>query len=142
MVDSFAVDRKIILTAGPAIDVPDAEKSLKSADTLAMKHGDFVTESSFRRSRMQVTAALAVRVPAAKVTRFTDELAALATVTGRSSGSEDVTPSYIDIQARLKVLRAEEEQFVTFLEKATMIKGMLAVREQLPIVRTGIDRAL
>ncbi|MHB8070904.1 MAG: DUF4349 domain-containing protein [Candidatus Cryosericum sp.] len=137
---SLTVDRKIIFTSDLTIDVSDAEQSLKNAETLAMKYGGFVAQSSLQRSDTQVKATAVLRVPAAKVSQVTDELAALGTVTGRSSGSEDVTSTYIDVQARLKVLRAEEEQLVAFLKKATTIKDMLAVQEQLRTVRTEIEQ--
>jgi hypothetical protein len=81
-----------------------------------------------------------LRVPAEKVNQLMDSLAELGTVTSRSSGSEDITSQYIDLQARLKVLRAEEEQLVTFLKKAADIKEMLAVQEQLRAVRTEIEQ--
>jgi hypothetical protein len=139
-VESSAVDRKIIFTASLTIDVLDAEKSFKDAETLATKYGGFVAQSSLQRTDTQVTATAVLRVPATKVTELMDELVALGMVTGRSSGSEDVTSTYIDIQARLKVLRAEEEQLVTFLKKATTIKDMLAVQEQLRTVRTEIEQ--
>lgn len=137
---SPTVDRKIIFTSNLTVDVSDAEQSLKNAETLAIKYGGFVAQSSLQRSDTQVKATAVLRVPAAKVSQMTDELAALGTVTGRSSGSEDVTSTYIDVQARLKVLRAEEEQLVTFLKKATTIKDMLSVQEQLRTVRTEIEQ--
>lgn len=139
-VTTSAVDRKIIFTARLAIKVLDAEASFKGAEALAIKHGGFVAESSLQRGDTQVTATAVLRVPAAKVSMLMGDLAGLGTVTGRSSGSEDVTSTYIDLQARLKVLRAEEEQLVTFLKKATTIKDMLAVQEQLRTVRTEIEQ--
>jgi len=135
-----AVDRKIIFTGRLAVKVLDAETSFKSAEALAVKYGGFVAESSLQRGDTQVTATAVLRVPAAKVSLLMDDLAGLGTVTVRSSGSEDITSTYIDIEARLKVLRAEEEQLVTFLKKATTIKDMLAVQEQLRTVRTDIEQ--
>lgn len=133
-------DRKIIFNASLALDVADAEKAFSDCEALAAKHGGFVAESSLRKSDTQVVATATLRVPSAKVAQLMTDLAGLGTVTSRSSGSEDVTSQYIDIQARLKVLRAEEEQLVGFLKKATNIKDMLAVQEQLRSVRTQIEQ--
>jgi hypothetical protein len=133
-------DRKIIFNASLALDVVDAEKAFSDCEALAAKHGGFVAESSLRKSDTQVVATATLRVPSAKVAQLMTDLAGLGTVTSRSSGSEDVTSQYIDIQARLKVLRAEEEQLVGFLKKATNIKDMLAVQEQLRSVRTQIEQ--
>lgn len=138
--DSTTADRKIIFTATLTVDVSDAEKAFRNAESLAAKWGGFIAQSSLRKGDTQVTAHLTLRVPAAKATQLIDELSALGTVTDRNSGSEDVTSAYIDVQARLKVLRAEEEQLTAFLKKATTIKDMLAVEEQLKTVRTEIEQ--
>src|SRR5450830_343489 len=133
-------DRKIIFNASLSLDVVDAEKAFSDCEVLAATYGGFVAESSLQKSDTQVLATAVLRVPADKATQLMNDLAGLGTVTSRSSGSEDVTSQYIDIQARLKVLRAEEEQLVGFLKKATNIKDMLAVQEQLRTVRTEIEQ--
>ena len=133
-------DRKIIFNASLSLEVVDAEKAFSSCETIAAKYGGFVAQSSLQKSDTQVLATATLRVPSARVTQLMTDLAGLGTVTSRSSGSEDVTSQYIDIQARLKVLRAEEEQLVGFLKKATNIKDMLAVQEQLRAVRTEIEQ--
>src|SRR5450759_3411118 len=133
-------DRKIIFTASLSLDVVDAEKAFSNCAILVAKYGGFVAQSSLQKSDTQVLATAVLRVPAAKATQLMNDLAELGTVTSRSSGSDDVTSQYIDIQARLKVLRAEEAQLVGFLKKATNIKDMLAVQEQLGSVRTQIEQ--
>ncbi|RIE16982.1 DUF4349 domain-containing protein [Candidatus Cryosericum septentrionale] len=133
-------DRKIIFNASLSLDVVDAEKAFSNCEILVVKYGGFVAQSSLQKSASQVLATVVLRVPAAKATQLMNDLAGLGTVTSRSSGSDDVTSQYIDIQARLKVLRAEEEQLVGFLKKATNIKDMLAVQEQLGSVRTQIEQ--
>ncbi|HEY5485837.1 MAG TPA: DUF4349 domain-containing protein, partial [Candidatus Cryosericum sp.] len=133
-------DRKIIFNASLSLDVIDAEKAFSDCEILVAKYSGFVAESSLQKSDTKVVAAATLRVPADKATQLMNDLAGLGTVTSRSSGSEDVTSQYIDIQARLKVLRAEEEQLVGFLKKATNIEDMLAVQEQLRTVRTEIEQ--
>jgi len=135
-----AIDRKIIFNASLSLDVVDAEKAFSDCEILVAKYGGFVAQSSLQKSDTQVLATAVLRVPAAKATQLMNDLAGLGTVTSRSSGSDDVTSQYIDIQARLKVLRAEEEQLLGFLKKATSIKDMLAVQEQLSSVRTQIEQ--
>jgi hypothetical protein len=135
-----AIDRKIIFNASLSLDVVDAEKAFSDCEILVAKYGGFVAQSSLQKSDTQVLATAVLRVPAAKATQLMNDLAGLGTVTSRSSGSDDVTSQYIDIQARLKVLRAEEAQLLGFLKKATSIKDMLAVQEQLSSVRTQIEQ--
>ncbi|WP_279386284.1 DUF4349 domain-containing protein [Candidatus Cryosericum hinesii] len=129
-----------MFNASLSLDVVDAEKAFSDCEILVAKYGGFVAQSSLQKSDTQVLATAVLRVPAAKATQLMNDLAGLGTVTSRSSGSDDVTSQYIDIQARLKVLRAEEAQLVEFLKKATNIKDMLAVQEQLGSVRTQIEQ--
>jgi len=110
-------DRKIIFNANISLDVADAEKALGSCELLAARYGGFVAESSLVKSDTKVIATATLRVPAGKADQLVSDLAGLGAVTSRSSGSQDVTSQYIDIQARLKVLRAEEEQLVGLPEK-------------------------
>ncbi|MCE5192871.1 DUF4349 domain-containing protein [bacterium] len=133
-------DRKIIFNANMSLDVTDAEKALGSCELLAARYGGFVAESSLVKSDTRVIATATLRVPADKTDQLVSDLAAFGTVTSRSSGSQDVTSQYIDIQARLKVLWAEEEQLVSFLKKTTDVKDMLAVEDQLAAVRTEIEQ--
>ncbi|MCX6085464.1 MAG: DUF4349 domain-containing protein [Caldiserica bacterium] len=135
-----ATDRKIIFNASLSLDVVDAEKAFSNCEILVAKYGGFVAQSSLQKSDTRVVATATLRVPADKATQLMNDLAGLGTVTSRSSGSEDITSQYIDIEARLKVLRAEEEQLVGFLKKAVDIKDMLAVQEQLRSVRTEIEQ--
>ena len=135
-----ATDRKIIFNASLSLDVVDAEKTFSDCEILVAKYGGFVAQSSLQKSDTQVLATAVLRVPSARVTELMNGLVGLGTVTSRNSGSDDVTSQYIDIQARLKVLRAEEVQLVGFLKKATNIKDMLAVQEQLRTVRTEIEQ--
>ena len=133
-------DRKIIFTASLSLDVVDAEKAFSNCEIFVAKYGGFVAQSSLQKSDTQVLATAVLRVPASRATELMNSLAGLGTVTSRSSGSDDITSQYIDVQARLKVLRAEEQQLVGFLKKATNIKDMLAVQEQLRTVRTEIEQ--
>jgi len=133
-------DRKIIFNANVSVDVVDAEKAFSDCEILVARYGGFVAQSSLQKSDTRVVATATLRVPADKATQLMNDLAGLGTVTSRSSGSEDITSQYIDIEARLKVLRAEEEQLVGFLKKAADIKDMLAVQEQLRTVRTEIEQ--
>lgn len=137
---STTVDRKIIFNASLSVEVEDAEKALTACTSIAAAQGGFIAQSSLQKNSAYVEASIVLRIPSAKIATAMDEVVKLGTVTGRSSGSEDVTSQYIDVEARLKVLRAEEEQLLTFLKKATKIEEMLAVQAQLRSVRTEIEQ--
>ena len=51
-----------------------------------------------------------------------------------------MTEQYSDLQAQLKNLRAEEEQYQKILEQATTVDDILKVTKQLSLVRSEIER--
>jgi hypothetical protein len=54
--------------------------------------------------------------------------------------AQDVTRQYVDQDASLRNLRAEEAQYLTILKQATTVKDMLAVSEKLSEVRGEIEQ--
>lgn len=53
---------------------------------------------------------------------------------------EDVTAQLVDLGARLRALRAEEEALTILLASATNVGEVLSVREQLSSTRTEIEQ--
>lgn len=133
-------DRKIIFNAEVALDVTDVQKAFQNCQDLASKQGGYIAQSSLQKSDAAIVATLTARVPAGKLDAFLNGVSALGTVTKKSISSQDVTSQAIDIAARLKVLQAEEQQLLAFLRKATTIKDMLSVEQQLNSVRTQIEQ--
>lgn len=86
-----------------------------------------------------LNAYVTVRVPSDKLADFTKRVAALGTVLRESANQSDVTQQHIDMEARLKNLRAEEARLREFLDAATNVKDMLAVETELSRVRGEIE---
>jgi hypothetical protein len=61
-------------------------------------------------------------------------------VLGLETSGEDVTDKYVDLQARIHVLRSTRETFLTLLAKATTIGETLAVQQRVTDVQTEIER--
>lgn len=57
-----------------------------------------------------------------------------------STAARDVTRDYVDQQAELRNLRAEEQQHLSILKRATQVKDITVVTEKLAEVRKRIDR--
>jgi hypothetical protein len=55
--------------------------------------------------------------------------------------SEDVTRQYVDIDARLRNMRAEEERYLEILKRAATVKDTLDVTQHLADVRGRIEQA-
>jgi len=57
-----------------------------------------------------------------------------------SSSGRDVTEEYIDLEARLRNLRRQEERLLEILDRAESVKDVLEVERELGRVRGEIER--
>lgn len=80
-----------------------------------------------------------IRVPAEKLDALTASLAKLGKVISRSENAQDVTEQAIDVEARLKTLRAEEARLRDFLNRTNKVSDLLQVERELSRVRGEIE---
>jgi hypothetical protein len=80
-----------------------------------------------------------VRVPAPRFEAALVELRKLGKVTGEVTSSSDVTQEFVDLESRLRHLRAEEAVLIRLMGRARSISDTLLVREQLSQVQLQIE---
>ncbi len=85
-------------------------------------------------------ATLTVRVPERVFDATLKRFAQLGKVESVSTSSEDVTSQFVDLQARLRHLRAVEARLVSFLDKADTISQTLAVQDRIDKVQLEIEQ--
>ena len=86
-------------------------------------------------------ATLTIRVPAARFAEVEAEIRKLGLrVEGEQMEAEDVTRQYVDQQARLRNLHAQEAQYLAILKQARSVKDILDVSEKLNGVRGEIEQ--
>jgi hypothetical protein len=103
--------------------------------------GGFVSgssTSSFEKGRAR--GELTLRVPAARFDDVRRSLARLGTLESMQIGGNDVGGQLVDLDARLKTLRAEEGSLDVLLGKAADIGQILQVRDRLTAVRYEIEQ--
>src|SRR4029077_19344932 len=84
---------------------------------------------------------LTIREQAARLQEARAEIRKLALrVESEKVYAQDVTRQYVDQDARIRNLRAEEVQFLTILKQAATVKDMMAVSESLSEVRGQIEQ--
>ena len=82
---------------------------------------------------------MTLRVPEPRLDETMDRVGALGKVVGRSLRSRDVTEQLIDLEARLKNLRALRDRLRTYLDRAANLEEILAVERELARVQTEIE---
>ena len=138
-----AVERKIIYEGTVALVVPEVDAASEQVRATVKQFDAYISASDvsgYAGSRR--TATFTVRVPADKFDAFREAVAKLGEVTRNSSKSEDVTEEFYDLDARIRVLKKEEEALTELLKRdAGKLDELLKVREQLTRNREQIEKA-
>lgn len=134
-------ERKTVRTATLELEVKNPAESAEKIRQLAGQLGGFVTTSEISGSQDAPGAAVTLRVPALRFEEARREIKRLATrVENEKAEANDVTKDYVDREARLHNLRAQEAQYLSILRRATSVKDTLEVSEKLGEVRGQIEQ--
>ncbi|MBP3754491.1 MAG: DUF4349 domain-containing protein [Lachnospiraceae bacterium] len=82
---------------------------------------------------------LTVRIPADKLDDFIKQIGNAGNITNRSQSVEDITLTYVDLEAHKKTLRDEEARLEEFLRNAETIEDMIYIEDRLADVRYQIE---
>ncbi|MBW7928736.1 MAG: DUF4349 domain-containing protein, partial [Fimbriimonadaceae bacterium] len=105
------IPQMVIQTADLSVTVPSAREALIAARRIATGLGGFVESSSHSQQQQGLPYAhLGIRVPAKQFETALDQLGALGEVVTLNTSGQDVTEQVVDVQARIKTMKAEEEQ--------------------------------
>ncbi len=137
------IDRKVIYSATVEVVVKSVDDARKEVEALTEAHKGYVAKSDVSGTAgTRRTATWTLKIPSDKFRTFIAGLTDLGSVTKNSSDSQDVTEEYIDLEARIKNLKAEEEILNKFLrETVNNVDGYIKTREQIKGVRLDIERA-
>jgi len=138
--EGMSEDRKLVRTAtvGLIVKAP-AETAEKSFNSPKAQEGFLVT-SNVNGGADASSASLTIRVPAAKFDEVRTQIRKLGLrVESESIEAQDVTKQYVDQEARLRNLRAQEQQYLGILRKAATVKDTLEVSDKLNEVRGTIE---
>lgn len=134
--------RKIILNASLTIEALDFDATCAALLQALKDAGGYVASTdlyapSHEGARRNVTYEL--RVPAAKYDAFLQSAGDAGNLVNRQESSEDVTRAYVDVEARLKSLRLQEERLYEMMEQAGELETLLAIQNQLTEVQYQIE---
>ncbi len=134
--------RKIIKDGLLSLLVKKVEDSIQNIQALAKTMGGFVGSLQvYEASDGTKSGNITIRVPA---DRFEEALAAVKNfavkVERENVTAQDVTETFIDLEARLKNLEAQEIQYLEILKRAFSIEDILNVQQRLGDVRGQIEQ--
>lgn len=133
--------RKIIRTAFLEIEVKDPSAGLEQVHAIADRVGGYLMSSQVNGGPDAPAGAIVLRVP---VTRFDEALKEIKKLADRVESEKieatDVTQDYVDREAALRNLRAEESQYLLIMKRARSVTETLEVSGKLSEVRGKIEQ--
>jgi hypothetical protein len=136
-------NRKVIRNGSLSLYVKDAAATVAAIATIAQEEKGFVDQSNVYEVREGVkNGSITIRVPSASFDAAREAIKLLAIkVLNEMTTSSDVTAQFVDLEAQLKNLRAEETQYIAIMKNAVKIDDVLKVAEQLASVRGRIEQS-
>ena len=137
-------NRKWIITADMSLETNDLEE-LQTAlnERIAALEGYVENQSVYNgsnyASRRYRNANMTVRIPADRVTEFTQEVGGMANVVSNNLCREDVTLQYVDTEGRVNALKTEEARLLELLADAETMSDLLEIEARLSDVRYELE---
>ena len=137
------LEPQIVKHADLSIEVADGsvtEAFDRAADVARRRAGFVVSSSTSTFDAGQASAQLTLRVPVEQFDAARGDLAAVGELRSVQVSGQDVSAQLVDLGARLRALRAEEDALTVLLGEAGAVGEVLAVREQLSSTRLQIEQ--
>lgn len=135
--------RKIRYTATVHIVVRNLDDASAEVEDLVDRHRGYIAKTErIGSSGLRRVGTWTIKVPVEQYRDLVQSLAKLGFVERNSSDSEDMTEEFVDLQARLKNMKVEEEALNKLLKDgANKIEDVLKIRDHIVKVRGDIERA-
>ena len=135
-------DKKVIKNGFLTLKVENTDSAENKISEIIAKNGGEIFSSNFNEyTRGARSGNITVKVPVANFQKTIEELKGVATqVVNESTSGQDVTEQYVDLQAQLKNKKAEEQTFVSLLDRAGKLDDVLSVSREISRVRGEIER--
>lgn len=137
-------DARIVRTGSIDLEVTDVDDALAAARDGIRALGGYIAASRTQHVDERPTASVTYRIP---TDRWEEALALLRGLDGLTTRVVDerteaveVTAAIVDLEARIRNLRASEEALQAIAAKATRISDVLEVQAQLTTVRGQIEQ--
>jgi hypothetical protein len=141
--DLPSFDRMIIRTVTMTLAVGNVQEAFHTVEQIVAEQNGYLSSSQIRQDGDRMTATMTLRVPADPAT-YQMTLERLRKVADRvideQAQAQDVTEEYVDIDARLRTLKASEENLLALLAKATRVEDNLQIQRELTNVRSQIEQ--
>jgi anti-sigma factor RsiW len=132
--------RQVVKNGSVDVRVDDIDNSKREVLRLIDGWGGYIkSQSSGFRGANAPTLAMTVRVPVQKFDEAMLAFEGLGFKLNSQSDSEDVTAELVDLDARLRTLKAQEETYRRLLGQAKTVGQVMEVQDRLSQIRAEIE---
>lgn len=132
--------RMVVKNADIGLRVDSVVQAKTEVERIAKSNGGYIEGGQVTSYPNTTPAAnLTLRVKSKMFEQAMGQLRLLGEVVLESQSGEDVTAQYADAEARIKVLKAEEDSYVTMLRGARRTGEILEIKDRLSQVRQEIE---
>ena len=137
-------NRKWVITVNMDAETEDLDGLMAGLDTEIAALGGYVEDQeiyngSSYASRRHRNANLTVRIPADRVTDFTQAVSGIANVVSTNISRDDITLKYVDTESRVTALKTEEARLLELLAQAETMSDLLEIEARLSDVRYELE---
>ena len=136
---SIGTARDVIKNGDIEVQVTDVKTSSTGFSKYVQANGGYVESSNLTNDEQDPQASMTVRVPANRFEETMAYLRNLGKVISDGTSGQDVTAQIADTTARIRVMKAEEDQLVTLLSAARKIGEILEIKDRLNQVRQEVE---
>jgi hypothetical protein len=139
---SEVANRKLVRNATVELEIVSFDDAVQKITAFANEERGYVaTTNSQKQANGKLRGELVVKVLPENLHRFLQKIRGLGELKNQTLGTEDVTKSYFDTDARLKNARVMEQRLIDMLKTKTgKVSDLLQVEKELSRVREDIEK--
>ena len=137
-------EQKLIKTVRMDVETEDLEALMPQISQKISALGGYVEEQelyngSSHSSYRSRSASLTIRIPAADLNSFVENIKGVSNVVTYNESTENVTLTYVATESRMKALEVEQERLLELLSKAENMADLLEIEARLTDVRYELE---
>lgn len=139
-------NHKIIVTGQITIETLKFEESIENLKKYVNGIGGYIQNSNvsgygynYEKRPVNRNAEFVFRIPKNKYQEAFDSVERFGKIRSEQTSGEDITDSYFDTEARVKMLKIQEERILELLRKAGKLQDILELEKELMNIRYEIE---
>lgn len=139
--EGYDTSRKIIYTSNIGIESKKFDDDVAAVKNLVTSNGGYIESSSQYGSTeySNRSASFTARIPADKYDEFMNSVGTVGSMTSKYENVDDITSSYVDVQARLNSLNTKLERLQELEQKAETVEDLLSIEDRINEVQYQIE---